>query len=87
MHFIMSSAICFSLDLSKILSSGNGLNSCVIVWLIHPDIYFVRSDQSSLRSEIFMLCFTDRKFLNDSVKKKRWQKRGGKISYIHVMDN
>ena len=25
MHFKMSSAICFNLDLSKILSSGNGL--------------------------------------------------------------
>ena len=24
-HFMMSSAICFNLDLSKILSSGNGL--------------------------------------------------------------
>ena len=27
MHFKMSSAICFNLDQSKILSSGNGLNS------------------------------------------------------------
>ena len=27
MHFEISSAICFNLDQSKILSSGNGLNS------------------------------------------------------------
>ena len=27
MHLKMSSAICFNLDLSKILSSGNGLNN------------------------------------------------------------
>ena len=27
MHFKLSSAICFNLDQSKILSSGNGLNN------------------------------------------------------------
>ena len=31
MHFKMSSAICFNLDQSKILSSGNGLNMTLLV--------------------------------------------------------
>ena len=30
MHFKMSSAICFNLDQSKILSSGNGLRTGVV---------------------------------------------------------
>ena len=31
MHFKMSSAICFNLDQSKILSSGNGFTDVIIV--------------------------------------------------------
>ena len=31
MHFKISSAICFSLDQSKILSSGNGLSNILFV--------------------------------------------------------
>ena len=41
----MSSAICFNLDQSKILSSGNGLNTVVSIHeltVIVPDLYFCR---------------------------------------------
>ena len=38
MHFKMSSAICFKLDQSKILSSGNGLTPIALVEWTFPSL-------------------------------------------------
>ena len=55
MHFEMSSAVCFNLDQSKILSSGNGLNP-----LLHTDcvlFIFVGSTEERNYGECGKVCF------------------------------
>ena len=41
MHFKMSSAICFSLDQSKILSSGNGVKEKM--WSFKTQLHYVQT--------------------------------------------
>ena len=51
MHFKMSSAICFNLDQSKRLSSGNGLTHSKVLWQDKLSDVIVRSLNSLLKVE------------------------------------
>ena len=60
MRFELSSAICFSLDQSKILSSGNGLNTFAISFDPGQPVHSVQADlcQTFLLLGKFSVCLS-----------------------------
>ena len=85
MHFKLSSAICFNLDQSKILSSGNGLSityiiiSCTCIWKISS------ANKTQVSQEIFQP-FLHQQILDCSKLKEfadhnfEFYENGGKVS-------
>ena len=65
----MSSAICFNLDQSKILSSGNGLNrvkqvmhkSPILTWFSNSLAYNLLTNSTFSRSDIVKACMISTK--------------------------
>ena len=79
-HFEMSSAICFNLDQSKILLSGNGLNTCTSYWQfsLFPSFFQTPSCQGSFtlsKTTNYRLFQTERVIADDNFRfEKKWQK-------------